>query len=263
MRKLIKYTLFILLFSLISVTNVFANGAIDITKADKGIVTVKYSGDLSKGIKIVVKKDGGDQYPYTLKSNDVSIVPLQMGTGKYTVTLFEGIGGNKYKPLQSEAVSVNQIDEKAMYTSSSIIVDFVASKDAIPYYKNLTSSKEGNVKIDTIYDDVVKNYSYDYDKAKNMPKEYIPVIDNMYKVKKGICYDYAAIFAGSLRSQGIPTKLIMGYAPEITEYHAWCEVLIDGKWVTVDTTYDSQMNKNKAKFTFAKDGSKYKVVKVY
>ena len=37
-----------------------------------------------------------------------------------------------------------------------------------------------------------------------------------------------------LRSQGIPTQMVMGYA-DIT-YHAWNNIYIDGEWVRYDAT---------------------------
>ena len=47
---------------------------------------------------------------------------------------------------------------------------------------------------------------------------------------KGICFDYASLMAGLLRSQGIPTKLVVGYSG--TAYHAWISVYLDeAGWV--------------------------------
>ena len=42
---------------------------------------------------------------------------------------------------------------------------------------------------------------------------------------KGICFDYAALMTAMLRSQGIPTKLEIGYSGEV--YHAWISTYID------------------------------------
>ena len=37
-----------------------------------------------------------------------------------------------------------------------------------------------------------------------------------------------------LRAQGIPTKLVIGYAGNV--YHAWNSVLIDGEYMRLDIT---------------------------
>lgn len=83
------------------------------------------------------------------------------------------------------------------------------------------------------------------------------------KSKSGICYDYASLFAGILRSQGIPAKLVKGYKSDLKEYHAWNEVLIDNKWIVIDTTYDAALKDSKTKVSMIKEKSEYKNLKVY
>ena len=63
---------------------------------------------------------------------------------------------------------------------------------------------------------------------------YVPDLDAMLEKKMGICFDFAALMGALLRSQGIPTQMVMGYA-DIT-YHAWNNILIDGEWVRYDAT---------------------------
>lgn len=83
------------------------------------------------------------------------------------------------------------------------------------------------------------------------------------QAKKGICYDYSSTLAGILRSNNIPTKVVMGFAPEIDTLHAWNEILVDGKWVVVDTTYDSAYANAGQEYTMKKDGSLFQPNKVY
>ena len=52
----------------------------------------------------------------------------------------------------------------------------------------------------------------------------------------GICQDLTALAACMLRVQGIPAKLVIGYADR--SYHAWNNVLIDGEYVMLDVTAD-------------------------
>ena len=47
-------------------------------------------------------------------------------------------------------------------------------------------------------------------------------------------FDYAALVACMLRTQGVRCKLVIGYADSY--YHAWNEVLLDEKWTRYDTT---------------------------
>jgi transglutaminase-like putative cysteine protease len=72
-----------------------------------------------------------------------------------------------------------------------------------------------------------------------------------------MCYDFSSLFASMLRSVNIPAKLVKGYGSKVEGYHAWNEVYLDGKWQTVDTSFDAQMAQNKQSFSMYKDSSKY------
>ena len=132
---------------------------------------------------------------------------------------------------------------------------------AIKKAAELTSGVSGDeAKVKKIYNYVVKNIRYDYDKLDNLPSTYIPSIDKTYKSKSGICYDFASLTAAMLR-RGIPPSLSWLYG--VNGYHAWNEVYMKGKWVVIDTSYDSQMRENGAKYSMIKSKSKYKSSKVY
>lgn len=56
--------------------------------------------------------------------------------------------------------------------------------------------------------------------------------------RKGDCNEHAALFAALARSRGIPTRIAAGVTlhQERFYYHAWNEVCIDGRWLSLDTT---------------------------
>lgn len=262
MKKAFLFFLLTVIFTAFFGMTAYATATIDASNVSKGIVVIKLSGTEGKTIKAQVEK-GEEKYLYTLIKNSVNL-PLQMGTGSYKISVLENVAGDKYKPLVSETVNAAAIDENALFTASVPIVEYSVSTQAIPAYKALAAGKSKVAEIvSAVYSDVVTNYNYDTAKAASVQAGYVPVIDNVYAAKKGICYDYAAILGGALRSMGIPTKLMMGYVPEISEYHAWNEIMIDGKWVAVDTTYDSQLAKAGHDYSMEKDKSKRKVVKMY
>ena len=70
--------------------------------------------------------------------------------------------------------------------------------------------------------------------AAGQQSGYVPDIDDMLETKMGICFDFSALMGALLRSQGVPTQMVMGYA-DIT-YHAWNNIYIDGEWVRYDAT---------------------------
>ena len=47
----------------------------------------------------------------------------------------------------------------------------------------------------------------------------LPDIENCFDAKAGVCQDLSAIMVCMLRVQGIPAKLMIGYADK--NYHAW------------------------------------------
>ena len=65
-----------------------------------------------------------------------------------------------------------------------------------------------------------------------MKSGYVPDPDRALSKGSGICYDYASLMAAMTRSQGIPTRLVIGYASKDI-YHAWNEVWTDETgWIT-------------------------------
>ena len=84
--------------------------------------------------------------------------------------------------------------------------------------------------VENIYNYVIHNISYDFNKAANISFGYLPNVDSVLSSGIGICFDYAAVMATMLRTQNIPTKLVVGYAGNI--YHAWISTYItDVGWV--------------------------------
>lgn len=261
MNKVFKFILFMALVISFK-SSVFANVVFDESKVTDGVVGIKYTGPLNKPIKVTVEKNQV-RYVYTIKNNKSNYVPLQMGNGEYKISLMENIDGNKYRSLDSKSFSAKNISETKLYTYSTYITNYSPTMKAITGYGKIIDSLSTSDKIQTVYKDVIANYYYDDGKISDLPLDYVPTIDEMYLSKKGICYDYASLLSGVLRSQDIPTKLVMGYAPEIKEYHAWNEIYINGKWNVVDTTYDAAMTQAGHKVSFSKDASKFKTLKVY
>ena len=77
-------------------------------------------------------------------------------------------------------------------------------------------------KLSAIYLFVISHIEYDKELADNVHSGYIPDVDSVMEKGKGICFDYASLLAAMLRSQGVPTKLVIGYTGDA--YHAWISV---------------------------------------
>lgn len=208
-------------------------------QVSKNIIRIKLTSHNGKKLKVMIV-NGSAQATYDLPAiSGYQAFPLNLGKGTYKISVLENISGTSYKYVTSKTVSVNTASNAAYLISTSEI-SFNSSMAPIKLAASLTSGKTTSKKVQAVYNWVVKNVRYDY--AKNPPAGYVPSIVSTYNTKKGICYDFAALFAAMLRSQGVPTKLVKGYADKVSGYHAWNEVYVDGKWYTVDTSYDAQVN---------------------
>lgn len=239
---------------------------IDQSQINQGLIKVSSNIEGASKIKMTIQYDD-KKYVYDLTNDGkVDAFPLQLGDGEYKITVLKNIGGTKYAPLKSETVTLKLSDPNIVFLQSIQNVKWTMSSLAVKKAVSLIEGfKNGTVQIEKIYDFVVSNYRYDYDKAANVQTGYIPVVDDTYVSKKGICYDYSALFAAMLRSNGIPTRLIKGYTVNVDGYHAWNEVYdkSSNSWIVVDTTYDSQIKLLKKKTTLKKPDADYQRINIY
>lgn len=232
----------------------------DDSKVTYGTVGARYIPVPEKRIKTRVQLDT-DKYDYDLFGREsFEYFPLQLGNGQYKVTIFENVVDTKYRVVKTQDVKAELENPRDVYLASIQTVnwnkDMAAVKKAAELTKNLKTDKE---KIVAIYNFVVDYMSYDYEKIKNIDTTYVPDVEQVWKDKQGICYDYSAMFAAMLRSQGIPAKLIKGYTTNVTGYHAWNEVYLasEERWMVIDTTYNSVLKKKGKTSTMEQPAEKY------
>jgi len=240
---------------------------IDKSRVADGVISVTCTNKAEKKIKVRVEKDG-TYYDYNLlKANETIDLPLQLGIGKYKITVAENVSGTRYLVLKTETITVEQFDEKKVFTNSIQMVNFNGKMISIVELNKLVAElKTDREKVDKIYQFIVDYFGYDFDKINKVLANaaYLPIIDITYADKKGVCYDFASLFAAILRANNIPAKLDMGYFKLVGDaYHAWNEVLVDGEWVFIDTTYDAQAKQYKMVFEMKKDVADFKIVKQY
>jgi hypothetical protein len=244
---------------------VLAETSVDKTDVEKGIVQVKLVNTGSKKMKAIIEKDG-TKYIYTLRARSSETFPLQMGSGAYAVSTLENVSGNQYKQLTKETVTMQNTNENIIYLNSIQMVDWNTTMKAIAKAQELTQGLTSeDEKFDVIYKYMTENFAYDFDKISNLPTDYIPDVEQIFAIKKGICYDYASVMGSMLRSVGISAKLCMGYTEYVKEYHAWNEVYLSSqkKWCVVDATVDAQYVAQKQPIDKIKADGKYKKAKQY
>ena len=269
MKKLyfMLLTLFILVTS-VQITTAEAAAPdstwLNTSKLAEGVIGIQYEVPANKRTKLMITKDNSS-YTYNLfTSNQTEAFPLQQGNGSYKVSVLENTTGNKYKIVYSEDVNLSLTNNNVLYLNSVQNIKWNSSDKAIQKAQQLTQGlTKDEDKVKAIYNYIVNNVQYDYTLAGSVATDYIPNIDNTITNKKGICYDYSSLFAAMLRSVDIPAKLVMGNTSYVTQYHAWNEVLLNGKWVTIDTTVDAGLIKNKKTVELIKSSNKYTSAKFY
>ncbi|MDF2801320.1 MAG: transglutaminase-like enzyme putative cysteine protease [Anaerocolumna sp.] len=266
-KKISSLLIIIIVLTLVTPNNVKAEVAsiIDKSQLEKGIITITYEPKAGEVNKVQIVKDDV-KYLYSLQNNN-NRFPLSLGDGTYTILVLKLVKGNSYSVIEQESVELQLKNEEEPFLQSIQLINWNTNMDTVKKAKELTKKSKTDLdKVTTIYKYVINNISYDNAKAKSVKLDYIPVVDNVLDSSKGICYDYASLVAAMLRSIGVPTKLVMGYnKSDATTYHAWNQVYLadEGKWITIDTTYDASSSSHSTTANMLKDAKKYSASKVY
>lgn len=194
---------------------------VDASHTSDGYVMVKYNGKAPR-IKVRIQKE--TQYTYDLNTaGNYETFPLTEGDGTYTIQVFENVTGSMYSTAMNQTLSVKLTDPNSPFLYPNQFCNFTEQSNAVKTAASLTASLTDPLKkVEAIYDYTINNITYDYEKAKTVQSGYLPNIDKTLEEKKGICFDYASLMCAMLRSQDIPTKLLIGYTGDI--YHAWISV---------------------------------------
>ncbi len=229
------------LFSETPEKNTIKNEAaeIDISNTSQGYIGIRYLGNNRK-VKLQLTKDA-ETYTYNIqKKKSFSIFPLSMGNGTYTIGIFENISTNQYSQACSETIEVKLEDENLPFLYPNEYVSYTRNSPVIRLSNQITEGSGDELeKVEKVFDYVTSTIDYDYELAENIPLEYIPDIEQVLKEKTGICFDYASVMSAMLRIQGIPTRLVIGYAGDV--YHAWISVYVEDKgWVDGIIRFDGE-----------------------
>ena len=234
-------------------TSTFSNGGavIDASNASQGYIMVKYSGGTSR-IKVRISK--GTEYTFDLNTGgNYEVFPLTEGSGTYTVKVFQQVQGTSYAQVMSQAVTANIADSQSPFLYPNQFCNFNANSAVVSKAAELTAGiADPLAKVQAVYRYAIDHISYDYQKAASVQSGYLPVPDSTLASGKGICFDYAALMTSMLRSQDIPTKLVIGYTGGT--YHAWVSVYLTGQGWVDNIIYFDGTNWRYMDPTFASSG---------
>lgn len=210
--------------------------AADITSASDGVIMVSYKGECKK-VKVRITK-GEAVYDYDLDPVG-TVFPLQSGSGTYNIKVLENVSGKTYAIALDMDFEAKISDGLSPFLLPSQYINYSQSDKCVYKAAELCTGKTGTIeKAAAMFQYVTSHISYDKELAASVKSGYIPDPDATLESGKGICFDYASLFASMCRSQGIPAKLVMGYVRGDV-YHAWNEIYTEETgWITVDLFLD-------------------------
>ena len=215
---------------------VLSNGklVVDASHADQGYVMVKVSSQTKKRLKFRVAKDQST-LTYDLNSaGDYEVFPLQLGSGSYTFSLYENVSGSKYSAEGKTSLSVQLTSENAAYLVTNQYVNYLSDSVTVQKSDELCAGKSASESYKIICDFMSSEFAYDFVRALNITAGTLPEVDPCFEKRMGICQDLSAVMVCMLRVQGIPAKLVIGYADKY--YHAWTVTVVDGEEIFFDPT---------------------------
>jgi len=224
-----------------SATVVYADAGvtIDASHTDQGYVMIRCEPS-EKRLKARIATNAQTYY-YDLPGGEAySVFPLQMGDGTYTVRVMEQVESDLYAVRFGVELQVALADETVPFLYPNQYVWYDANTKTVQKAHELARGLTNHKEIaNRFYEYVVSHMTYDTKKAKSPPSGYLPNADDALDSGTGICFDYAALLAVMLRSEGIPTRMLIGTVTPENLYHAWNSVYLDGNWVWMDPTLDS------------------------
>lgn len=258
-----------------TVTYSGGGATIDVSNASQGYVMCAYDGSSSRS-KVQITRSGGSTYTYDLNTaGRYEAFPFSMGSGSYTVNIYENVGGSSYSLCVGKTIDVSLDWAMLPFLYANQFVNFQSGSVTVATSNELARNAASDLQVvENIYNYVINNLSYDYNKASTVTSGYLPVLDSILSSGYGICFDYAAVMTAMLRTQSIPTKLVIGYAGDI--YHAWISAYItdvgwvdgiiyfDGQsWKRMDPTFADNGGQSADIMAFIENNANYSAVYVY
>lgn len=258
-----------------TLTNGNKLATVDYSNTSDGYVMAKYTGSVNI-IKVQITGPNGVTQTYTLSSDgSYGSFPLTGGNGTYMINVCENVDGIHYAVAHSFTFNVSVSNALSVYLRPNAYVNFDANNVAVKKASEICGAEMSDLeKVNQVYSWLVDNVSYDYDRAKTVKGGALPDMSRVINNKMGICLDYAGTATAMLRSQNIPTKMVVGYAG--SQLHAWIEVYITGTgwvhgdvyfdgsgWKRMDPTYAASSKSSKSILDYIANNSNYRTDYLY
>jgi len=205
----------------------------------QGTVTEKYTGII---VRTVLGEDQAYYYYPAVGNTVAGAVYLRFGEGTYRVDI------NLVKPSNPGVISYDSLARVQIKNTDNGDMRYLLPSWGIESSNPVITKKARQIvgqagddysRTKAIFGWVSKNMVYDMDKFRRGE-----FYDNDGAVKalqtqKGLCRDYANLVTAMCRAEGIEARTVIGEAGTGGTWygHAWNEVRIGDRWVTMDTVW--------------------------
>ena len=207
---------------------------VDVSHMEDGYILCRVKKASKHRLKLRIAM-GKETLTYDLNGKaQFEVFPLQLGSGKYTVSLFENVSGKKYSQEGKVSLTAKLTREDAAYLAPNQYVNYAAGYAAVQKSDELCAGKSEEESFRAVCDFMKSSFMYDFIRAATVGAGELPDIEGAYKKKMGICQDLSAITCCMLRVAGLPGRMVIGYADK--QYHAWTVTKIGSKEYLFDPT---------------------------
>ena len=211
------------------------NLMLDCTHSADGYVLASVLSPSENRMKLRMTFGSGAQLTYDLdNTGQYETFPLQLGSGTYEFSLYENAGGTKYSSEGKVTISVQLNREDAAFLAPNQYVNYTKESPSVLKADELSEGHSETEIYQAVCDFMGSEFSYDFIRAQTISPGELPEVDPCYESRMGICQDLAAVMVSMLRTQGIASRLMIGYADSY--YHAWTVSYVNGEEKFFDPT---------------------------
>lgn len=208
---------------------------VDLANCKKGYLFVMSTSNSERKKKLKVSKEDKTIYYDLKKINQYEIIPLQFGSGLYTISLWENTIGKKYQSIGILTIEVQLENKNLFMYYPNQYVNYNQDSQIVDKVNEICNGLTEKENYTIIKKYIMSNFRYNYLKASTVKSNtLLPDIDTCFKKKMGICQDLAALMVAMLRLSGIAAELVIGYADKV--YHSWLITYVEGKKILFDPT---------------------------
>ena len=120
------------------------------------------------------------------------------------------------------------------------------------YFETIRRNLEENSYVNAVY--LMRRLHQDFGYQQNMTNVKTTA-EEAWKLRQGVCQDYAHIFLALCHLAGIPARYVTGLIVGEGASHAWVEILYRNKWIGMDPTNDVLVARSHIKLGHGRDAS--------